>query len=88
VFSRIRRRVHDSLLLLRSVSGWRLAVPLLGQASLPTSKIDTAYQYHRIVSKTLPQGARYTFGGYHYTFGGYQNWSNLATLHFSYQISA
>jgi len=44
-------------------------VRLLGQASLPISKIDTAYQYHRTVSKTLPQGTRYTFGGY-------QNWSN------------
>ena len=40
-----------------------LPVPLLGQASLPISKIDPAYQYHRTVSTTLPQGARYTFGG-------------------------
>jgi len=36
-----------------------LPVRLLGQASLPTSKIDTAYQYHRTVSKTAPHGARY-----------------------------
>jgi len=39
-------------------------VPLLGQASLPITKMDIAYQYHKTVSKTLPQGARYTFGGY------------------------
>jgi len=42
---------------------------LPGQASLPISKIDTAYQYHRTVPKSLPQGARYTFGAY-------QNWRN------------
>jgi len=28
-------------------------MPLLGQASLPIIKIDTAYQYQRTVSKTL-----------------------------------
>ena len=46
-----------------------LPVPLHGQASLPTIKFDTAYQYHRTVSKTLPQGARDTFGRH-------QTWSN------------
>jgi len=45
-----------------------LPVPLLVQASLHITKIDIAYQYHRTVSKPLPQGARYTHGGY-------QNWS-------------
>jgi len=35
-----------------------LPMPLLGWVSLPISKIDTAYQYHRTVSNTLSQGTR------------------------------
>jgi len=49
----------------------RISFVVMAHACHPRlrASVSTAYHYNRIVSKTLPQRARHSFGGY-------QNWNN------------